>query len=139
MKNIKVKDVNVPLHFMQTGCKRNKVDEAKRFIVKNRKFSKPITVNRNNILIDGFSRFLAAKELGIQDIPCLVKEEFIYGKFPDSDKLYLWHNADFIPLRVGGRAVVENKDGEEVVTIVKIICVPLNPNYPPRKKVLRRA
>lgn len=63
----KVKNIRVPRQFCKTMPSAEKVKKAKENAENG--IIRPITISKDGYVIDGFSRYLAAKELGIKSIP----------------------------------------------------------------------
>ena len=61
-------DVKVTKDFLLSHISERKVEKAKKYIEAHGKFDKPIVLN-NGVLVDGYSRFLAAYSMGMRDIP----------------------------------------------------------------------
>ena len=126
---------------MESGCSPLKVEKAKEQIIANgKKVAKPIVINNKKILLDGYSRYLAAKSLGLTTIPCEQHEQFIYGTFEGNPKPYVWANRNHIPIKKGDLVIVENREGEfATVKVKKIFMAKLHDNFPLRKTILRKA
>lgn len=65
--NKKVKNIKIPNGFRKSRISAEKVQKAK----ENAEIGefKPITLSRDGFVIDGYSRLVAAKELGIDKVP----------------------------------------------------------------------
>lgn len=63
----KVKNIRVPRQFRETMPSAEKARKANENIKNG--IIRPITISKDGYVIDGFSRYLAAKELGIESIP----------------------------------------------------------------------
>ena len=65
--NKKVKNIKIPNGFKKSHISAEKVQKAK----ENAEIGefKPITLSRDGFVIDGYSRLVAAKELGIERVP----------------------------------------------------------------------
>jgi ribonuclease HI len=69
---VDIKNIKVPFLFMQNPPKIKKINESIEFYKMNNSFDKSIIVmNQNNcmLMIDGYCRYLAAKRLGIGNVP----------------------------------------------------------------------
>jgi hypothetical protein len=71
---VHITDIIIPEEFAKTKCSYNKIRWAKEYYKRNGRFDKPITViaetnERGNynmlLLVDGYSRYLAALSLGL--------------------------------------------------------------------------
>lgn len=43
--------------------------------IKNFGFKTPIVIDKNNVIVAGHTRYLAAEELGLKEIPCIIAED----------------------------------------------------------------
>jgi hypothetical protein len=58
-------DITIPAHFARTKPKSEKIRETIEYYEKHGKFDKPVIIKgESNLLVDGYKRYLAAKELG---------------------------------------------------------------------------
>lgn len=64
-----IEDIKIPEAFAQTTPGRNKVEMRKAFYKVAGKFDKEIIVDRKGCLFDGYSAYIAAKELGLDKVP----------------------------------------------------------------------
>jgi hypothetical protein len=66
-------DIRVPEHFLKTPVSPKKIQEMMEYIQANKKFDKPLFVNASNWLIDGYKRYVAAKELQLENVPVVIE------------------------------------------------------------------
>jgi hypothetical protein len=64
-----IEDIKIPEAFAQTTPRMEKVEKAKAFYGVTRQFDKPVLIDRNGYIFDGYARFVAAKELGLDKVP----------------------------------------------------------------------
>lgn len=118
-----IDDIKIKQSFIDKPPRKHKIDRVKRFYDKHNRFDKPVKLNTAGFLVDGYSRYLVAKEYGIRKIDCLVKKDFddnelvetISGKFYEKDKnVYTWVNLNNIECKIGDTVLVwtENTDGK---------------------------
>ena len=62
MKWIAVSDIIISEAFAQTQPKQSKLNRIRDYYLKYGSIDKPIVVNRNNLLLDGYVRYLVLKE-----------------------------------------------------------------------------
>ncbi len=65
---INLEDIIISEDFLKTPPKRNKVDNFKQDYLKYGKLSNCIKINLNMVLVDGFAKYVAAKELNMKEI-----------------------------------------------------------------------
>lgn len=73
-KYIKTAKIIIPQCFAETIPSAGKVKAKMEYYEKHGRFEKPITISRNNILVDGYINYLIAREKGIKKLPCRVIE-----------------------------------------------------------------
>lgn len=69
-KYIKTAKIIIPECFAETIPSSEKVKAKVEYYEKHGKFQKPITISKNNILVDGYINYLIAKEKGIKKLCC---------------------------------------------------------------------
>lgn len=67
-RTLPIEEIKVPTAFAQTTPGRNKVEMRKAFYKIAGKFDKEIIVDRKGYLFDGYSAYIAAKELGLDKV-----------------------------------------------------------------------
>lgn len=65
---LKIDKIIICHHFINTPPNRMKIERAIDYILKFKEFEKPILIDSNYALKNGYERYLAAKELGICDV-----------------------------------------------------------------------
>jgi len=68
-RTLPIEDIKIPEAFAQTTPGRGKVEKAKQFYAVTGQFDHTILVDRNGYIFDGYARFVAAKELGLDKVP----------------------------------------------------------------------
>lgn len=161
---MKISDIIINDTFSNTIPSESKMSKVKRYVEENGKQDKPIVVNKNNVLLDGYVRYLVLKNLGYED--ALVKKlgikkeksenknesyknkltTYIYGvhynkKLDKYSKEYVWripHNRlEFEDdLLPGDVIMVNTKYGISPITITKIEWLRECPVEFPVKKVV---
>ncbi len=64
-----LKDIIIPGAFLKTRPGKVKIEEAIKFYIQHGRFDKPVLINKNNmVLIDGYKRYIAAKQLNLFEI-----------------------------------------------------------------------
>lgn len=139
MFDVAIQKIIIPKEFQDIECSVYKIERAKQYIRQNNHIDKPIAVNNNLVLLDGYSRYLAAKALGLKKVPCERHEQFIYGTFEGNPKRYIWANRNHIPIKRGDLVIVENRQDEfATVKVRKIFSSAIKEQCPPRKTILRK-
>jgi hypothetical protein len=70
-------EIVVPEGFLQTPPNPQKVQEVIAYIQAKQQFDKPLFINTSNRLLDGYKRYVAAKELQLEQVPVVIE-----GKTP---------------------------------------------------------
>jgi len=68
LTTINIDEIIIPDSFNYHLPKDSKINSIINYYNKNKKFDRLIKVNSNNVIIDGFARYLAAKKLGLKNI-----------------------------------------------------------------------
>lgn len=120
MNTIKLSDVKICDDFARTPPTDRKIKKAVRHIEKFKKIDKPIVLN-DGVLVDGYSRYLAAIVKGMREVPCVELQDinYIVGKFDNSNKEYTWKNDKNIDINIGDKVFVKtnNIDKNKIVTL----------------------
>ena len=64
MKWVAISDIIIPDVFANTKPRQYKIDKIRNYYLEYGCVDKPVTVNGNNVLIDGYIRYLVLKENG---------------------------------------------------------------------------
>ena len=129
MDFINIDTIKIPKAFTDSKPKKNKIEKIRNYCQKNGHIDKPIVIRKNgkgSLLVDGYIRYLVAKELGYKTIPFIFEDslysqhKYIYGKFKSCDKLYIWKVKDSIDVKVNDTVVVQSKKSKGIVTVVDI-------------------
>lgn len=134
MKKINIKDIYVPSSFRDTKPGSHKMDVVRTYLKENGKLDRPVVLS-DNVLVDGYVRYLVAIEAGMDHIPYISVSEqqkqlnnvvpvYICGKFEGNDKEYTWRVAKRMSIEVGDIVQVKSrcKDGSNtsVVTVTNV-------------------
>lgn len=113
---------------------------------------KPIIVDENNVLIDGYISYLILKQFEIENTRVIVKEKYnlktfmnkpiyyVYGIHKNGGKEYVWfipngHVNSFIGnVLPGDKVLVNTKNGNKKITITRIVLL----DNPPAKQRIRK-
>lgn len=69
IKKCSLKDIIIPGEFLKTRPGKAKIEDTIKFYRQHGRFDKPVIVNKNNmVLIDGYKRYIAAKQLNLFEI-----------------------------------------------------------------------
>jgi hypothetical protein len=127
MNRIKVSDIILTSHLQNSIPRKEKLDKILRYYIQHKEFDVPVILE-GNILVDGYARYYAARECGIEEVPCinLLEIEYITAKFSHGNKRYIWKNIHNIPIKVGDTVLVQcNKE----VKAVKVLTIFQNNDY----------
>lgn len=126
MKRIKLSDIIITEEFANSHPSEEKIQKYEKQFVENGKQVKPIVLNKNNVLIDGYIQYLILKENGFEEVEYIKcnrkncnnykyeKTIYIFGKHPNCNKEYVWR----IPKYSKGR----NEFKENIKIGDKIYC-----------------
>lgn len=126
--NVLISDIIIPDEFTKTTPKNSKVERIREYFNVYNSIDEPITISSGNVLMDGYIRYLIAKENNIQSIPCIISDKnlnlkkpmkYIAGSF-DNGLEYIWKIRNKLDVNVGDKVLVANKNGSAVVTVVKV-------------------
>ena len=123
-------DIKIPNSFLKTQPNDTKLMACAKYYNKFGQLDKPITVNGNGYLVDGYVRYLVAKSMGMKEVPTkLIAEERIYvmGRHKDVGKKYWWvvkkkDEVNFINhINVGDKIIVNTKKGQCPAIVAHIV------------------
>lgn len=140
MKTIKLCNVKISEAFLHSNISKKKVEKAIRHIEKYGKVDKPIIL-KNGVLVDGYSRFLASKLKGIQEVPYMELQDmkYVVCKFNNDGKEYVWKNDRNIDVKVGDSVIVENRNKRRAIAIVYDIFLSDSLNlYKKHKSIIKK-
>ena len=90
---MKLSTIKIPYIFKKTSPKNEKIIMCENYYLEHGKLDKPITINQERILVDGYVRYLVAEKLHLEDIPVKrIGEPRIYvqAKHAADGKDYWW-------------------------------------------------
>ena len=122
MNRIKVSDIILPAHLQGSIPRKEKLDKILRYYIQHKEFDVPVVVTDENVLIDGYARYYAARECGIPEVPCikLSEIEYITAKFSHGNMRYVWMNIHNIPIKVGDTVLVQCSKETKAVKVTTI-------------------
>lgn len=142
---MKLDEIIITEAFAETTPKASKLDKVMKYCLAHYDIDKPIVVNTNNVLVDGYVRYLALKMMGIDEtnrIKMIATREvpktttYVYGRHPGqkSNKEFCWRIPcsgrwkDFASrLEVGDLIQCRTKFGIKPVIITKIVTTDVKP------------
>lgn len=68
-RRINIDEINIPSCFVEHPPSDNKVKNVIRYYKRNGVWDKPIILGKGNILKDGYARYLAAVQMGLEEVP----------------------------------------------------------------------
>lgn len=125
MNTIKLSDIIIQKDFLDSKTKSFKIEKIIKYYKKHKRLDKPIVLN-SGILVDKYARYLAAKIIGLQEVPCveLQKMSYIVGKFDNNNKEYIWKNDAGFNINIGDKVLVKVKSNGEYknvsVTVINL-------------------
>lgn len=126
--NVLISDIVISDGFTKTTPNISKVERIREYFNVYNTIDEPVTISSGNVLIDGYIRYLIAKENNIQSIPCVISDKnfkpkkpmkYIVGSF-DNGSEYIWKIRNKLDVNVGDKVLVANKNGRAIVSVVKI-------------------
>lgn len=126
--NVLISDIVISDGFTKTTPNISKVERIREYFNVYNTIDKPVTISSGNVLIDGYIRYLIAKENNIQSIPCVISDKnfkpkkpmkYIVGSF-DNGSEYIWKIRNKLDVNVGDKVLVANKNGKAVVSVVDV-------------------
>lgn len=131
---VKISDIIVPTYLKRTKPSNKKISHIKEYYEKNGKFDEPVVVNVNNILLDGYARYLtAAVVLDLEEVECIVQSDtisdaltdnnapmtYITGAFKTGTE-FTWKLSKNIDVQIGDKVLVNNRKGIAVVKVTSV-------------------
>ena len=68
-RRIPIEEINIPSCFLEHPPSENKVRNVIRYYRRNGVFDKPIILDKGNVLRNGYARYLAAVQMGLEEVP----------------------------------------------------------------------
>lgn len=146
---MKVSEIKIPKGFSESTPNSAKLNKARNYYLANHKIDKPIKVDKQGVLVDGYISYLVLMEFEPEsEVYCKVTDSYrtnrtvyVYGKHPNSkiDKEYLWRmpaKSDYIP-RVGEALLVKTKFGIAPIIATRIEILNTCPVTDIVKKVIK--
>lgn len=133
MNTIEVWKIVVPDSFTKTRPSEKKLAAVRAHVEQYAALDKPVVL-QGDLLIDGYVRYLVAKEYEMKRIPYIQTSDlktmednkppvYIIGRFETSGKEYVWKLPRKVKVDVGDRVLVDSKfqkKNRAVVTVVKV-------------------
>lgn len=147
---MKINDIRIPLSYTTKSPAKGKLKEITDFYKSNGKLDKPIKLSKNNVLIDGYARYMALRNLGVIDIDDTfinVENNFTYTEdyvnityisTVFNDKEYVWINDKGYELKEGDIVKVLNKKEYQNITVYKVYLNDPQPQFAPHKTILKK-
>lgn len=89
---IAIDDIKIPEYFSPPNDEKYR--EKEHVYIQNG-YLRPIVLDYNNVLIDGYISYLILKHYGIKETDCIIPNDdetaiYIKGSHPNSNKEYIW-------------------------------------------------
>lgn len=157
MQKIKLTEVKISKRFKNTTPSERKMERIRKKYRETGMQDKPIVLDENGYLIDGYARYLILKEFGEEYINCICKKNisdkilnykksptyYIYGLHKSCDKEFVWRVPctkidDFIGKIIpGDKVLVNTRNGARNITVTKIALLDKPPIDKSIKKVIK--
>ena len=127
---MRLTDIKVPDAFKKTQPSSTKLITCANYYKKFGQLDKPITIDTNGYLVDGYVRYVVAKRMGLNEVPVKFltdKRIYVMAKHTDVGKEYWWvvnkkDEEKFAErIKVGDKILVNTKQGKCQVTITHIV------------------
>ena len=142
-------EIKIQNGFLATPPKENKLNKIRAFYRDNGCLDEPIIINEDNVLVDGFTRYLVAKEnhlifVPIDRIDSAKTFEFVGGYMVKSNgklnknKLYWFINKKHLSLHKGDRVIVQcsGLGGRKFYSQMQVVCLKLSNHHEKRQPVV---
>ena len=126
---MKLKSIIVPKNFLTTMPRQAKLDAITKYYKKHGTLDKPITVNKNGVLLDGYARYIVANTVKMEDVPVVIKPEnsiYVAAVHSRKSKRYWWKvkksdEKGFVnKVHIGSKILVDTKKGNVDAYVVDI-------------------
>lgn len=149
IRRIKIEDIIIQKRFKTKRPGKEKIEECEKYYKEHGEVDKLVLVNRDNVLLDNYIRYLVLLENNIKEIE--VEEidvnhyhpntTYVYGLHPVKNKEYVWrlpYKADFADKVIpGSKVLVSTNHGVQKIEVTRIETLDIPPINLPIKKVLR--
>lgn len=117
-----IKDIIIQDSFKKTPPARWKIEKELKAYRKHKAFKSKIYLNIDKVLIDGYTTYIAACELGLKEVPAEYKKiTIIEAHHPETPKsFYMWKLADSMewePLHMSDVVKAETYKGAQEVVV----------------------
>lgn len=148
-RRIKIEDIIIQKRFKAKNPGKAKVKECQKYFEKYGKVDKTILVNKENVLLDNYIRYLILLENNIKEIEVeeidtshyYPRTTYVYGLHPVKNKEYVWrlpYKADFADKIIpGSKVLVNTKHGVQKIEVTRVETLDIPPINLPIKKVVR--
>lgn len=154
MQKIKLSDVKISNMFKNSPPNERKMNRIRHNYIKYGVQDKPIVLDKDGFLVDGYARYLVLREFGEEYAKCVHKNNeikkipnykraptyYIYGLHSGCDKEFVWRIPrtridEFVGKVIPGDSVLVNtKNGTRSIAVTKIELL----NKPPIDKRIKK-
>ena len=128
---MKLTDIVVPNCFLNTTPRASKLIEINKYYNKFGQLDKPIVINKDGMLLDGYARYIVAIRMGLTDVPVVIgkkkqKSVYVSAAHKRNCKRYWWKvrkgdEEEFLSkIRIGSPIMVDTKKGVLKVFVTSI-------------------
>ncbi len=77
---VNISDIKLPSYILNSTPSGHTVEKVRNYYIQNGEFDKPVTISKDMYLMDGYVRYLIAKEFDLNEIQCTVKNVHMMEK-----------------------------------------------------------
>ena len=124
MTRINIKEIIIPDSFKNSKPNDQKVEMKRQYYNKNRQIQKPLLVDENNVLLDGYIWYLLLLENGFDGYVGVdvvkkprVSQSYVWARHPGNPKIYVWKCPSNAKYYRGDIILVETSKGPSAVVV----------------------
>lgn len=89
---VDISDIFISEAFRKSPPRQEKIDKNIAYYKEHSTIDEPLKLLQDNRLVDGYARYVAAKECGAASLPCIILQpfRFIKGYHVQGEKIYTW-------------------------------------------------
>ena len=89
---VDISDIFISEAFKKSPPRQEKINKNIAYYKEHGTIDEPLKLLQNDLLVDGYARYVAAKECGATSLPCIILQpfRFIKGCHVQNEKIYTW-------------------------------------------------
>ena len=89
---VDISDILISEAFKKSPPRQEKIDKNIAYYKEHSTIDEPLKLLQDNRLVDGYAKYVAAKECGATSLPCIILQpfRFIKGCHVQNEKIYTW-------------------------------------------------